>query len=150
MHHPNPWADAAQREVVIHHIWLPDHIDALWVPDVNTILLNDRLNQAERRSALAHELAHIDLEHDPAAAAETAWAQEVAADHVAARALIPIDNLVEAILWSQDESEVADVLWVDDATVRTRLAGLTEAEKHTIDTVLRDREWEVYGEEETA
>lgn len=151
MHPYSPWADLACRDIVVEYDYLPPDTDALWLPSSRVIVIDRRLNQAQKRSALAHELAHVDLghvpmPHDPA----TAAAQEIAADHVAARHLIPIGNLVEAILWSQDESEVAEYLWVDEATVRNRLAGLSVAEKDRIDAALRSREWEVYGEEESA
>jgi hypothetical protein len=46
----------------------------------------------------------------------------------AAKRLIPFEALVDAMVWSGDDHELADELWVDVATVRDRLASLTRRE----------------------
>lgn len=106
-----------------------------WDPDRRVITLDKRQTQRERRSTLAHELEHIergdeDVSHvSPILAAR----QEIAACMRAARRLIPLDGLVSALLWSQDERELAEELNVDEDTVRIRLLTLTETEHKTID-----------------
>lgn len=109
-----------------------------YVPSEQVILLERTLDAAGRRSVLAHELAHIDLEHHDARpcgpdSARQGRRRERAADDLAARRLIPIEMLAYALRWSVDERELADELWVNVATVRTRLAGLTDAEMDQID-----------------
>lgn len=51
----------------------------------------------------------------------------------AVRSLITLEARTDALLWSQDEHELADELWVDVETVRGRLHSLTQGEKDYID-----------------
>lgn len=51
-------------------------------------------------------------------------------DAVAARRLIGLRQLGEALAWSSDLDEVAEELWVDVATVEARLAHLHPSERH--------------------
>lgn len=90
-----------------------------------TITLDHQLLQAERRSTLTHELVH--LERGPVPAGYTVR-EERAVEVEAARRLITLEQLADAMLWAYDEHELADELWVDVPTVRTRLASLTDAE----------------------
>lgn len=92
-----------------------------------TITLDPRLLQAERRSVLAHELEHVDRGPMPG------WArsrEEEAVNALAARKLIEIRELGEALAWSLDPHEVADELWVDVPTVEARLRHLHPSEVH--------------------
>lgn len=109
------------------------------------ILLDRRLCQADRRVTLAHELAHVFAEDRwMADVSPLLHARQEARAHVrAARSLITVDALVDALLWSRDEGEMAEELNVDVDTVRTRLATLTEDEHEEID----ERLW---AAEETA
>lgn len=83
------------------------------------------MTQAERRSALAHEISH--LVSGPAIVGYVEQDERLVTAR-AARWLIPMDCLVEAMLWANDDYELADELWVDVFTVRARLASLTAAE----------------------
>lgn len=47
----------------------------------------------------------------------------------AARRLITLEDLAAALQWSRDPTEVAEELWVDEDTLQTRLAHLTDAEQ---------------------
>lgn len=89
--------------------------------------MDPQLLQAERRSALTHELVHIDRGRFPA------WAtgrEERHVDAAAARYLIDIRDLGEALAWSSDPHEVADELWVDVPTLEARLGHLHPSERH--------------------
>lgn len=97
-----------------------------------TIHLHPRQSQAQRRSTLAHELAHLELQHGPGSTAR----EERDASVLAARWLVPLENLVEASRWARSLEELADELWVDVETVRIRLSNLLDAER---DEVLRAR-----------
>lgn len=89
------------------------------------ISLRRDLNQAERRSALAHELEH--LVGGPAIVGFVDHDEALVTDR-AARYLIPFDALSRALVWANDDHELAEALWVDVYTVRARLAGLTDLE----------------------
>lgn len=125
------------RDVTLAVIRLPAG-RAWWLPDVRGIVLDDRLNQAERRSALEHELQHV-LAGDTSCRLvgpdgdRQARRQELRADHRAARNLITLDALADALLWCLGPDELAEALHVDERTVRARIRGLSEDEKKYID-----------------
>lgn len=81
--------------------------------------------------------AELDDENCAAHAPRIARRRERQADRVAARRLIPLEPLAEALLWATDEYEVADELWVAVDTVRTRLDDLGSSEVAYIE----DRLW---------
>ena len=87
----------------------------------------------ERRSTLAHELIHAERGDESCCSSWHEGKQERAVDELAARALISLDRLAEALRWSLDEHELAEDLWVDVATVRTRLDRLSPTEKDYIE-----------------
>ena len=92
-----------------------------------TITLSPALLQAERRCALTHELEHIRRGPFPK------WAtgrEEEAVNAAAARRLIDVRALGEALAWSSDPYEVADELWVDVPTLQARLRHLHPSERH--------------------
>jgi hypothetical protein len=97
-----------------------------------TITLHRRLDPTEQRCTLAHELVH--LERGPVMMLH-APREERAVAEIAARRLVDIDDLAEALRWCGDEHALADELCVDARTVRVRLRSLTDAER----AFLRDR-----------
>lgn len=104
-----------------------------------SITLNPGQTQAERRSTLTHELVHLERGQVPACPI-AAGREEQAVNAEAARRLIPLEALIDALLWSYDEHELADELWVDLDMVRARLDNLTDEERATIDAQLWERE----------
>lgn len=130
----HPWKALGRLDHIA--LSISDHLPsgrAWWCPASQTILLASNLTQAERRCALAHELAHIDLGHTGRAAAVERHRQERQADELAARRLITLPALVDAVLWARDEYEAADELWVDPGTLHTRLQTLTPLERAELD-----------------
>lgn len=97
--------------------------------DANEIVMDDRQTQAERRSTLAHELVHAERRDEPCGSLILDARQELLVSKMAARRLIPIRALGEALAWSADQDEVADELWVDVSTLKTRLEHLRPAER---------------------
>lgn len=91
-----------------------------------TITLHPGLLQAERRSTLTHELVH--LERGPAVVGYVD-VEERAVEVEAARRLIDLAQLVDAVRWTDDVHELAFELWVDPDTVRIRLRSLPEHER---------------------
>lgn len=105
--------------------WQELEDDLLAVTDGSTIWIDPRQTQAERRSTLAHEMAHIELGHTDGCTPQ----QEAEAADLAARWLIKLDHLADALAWTQDPHELAWELWVDLDTLETRLAGLQPPER---------------------
>lgn len=94
-----------------------------------TIRLHSSQSQAERRCTIAHELEHVargPMPADPVLAVR----EESAVEQATARALIELGALGEALAWSLDRHEVAEVLWVDVDTLLTRLTHLHPSKRH--------------------
>lgn len=89
------------------------------------ISLRSDLTQAERRATLHHEMTH--LQRGPAVIGYE-WTDELSTREIAARELITLEALADALVWAYDDQEAADILWVDLHTVQTRLTTLTSAE----------------------
>ncbi len=104
--------------------------------DGSDIWLDRRLLQAERRSTLAHELEHVRRGHTACVDDAT----ELDVRLAVARELIPLDRLVDALLWSSIEEDLADELWVDVDTIKDRLAGLDAYETEFVEKAIRARE----------
>lgn len=102
-----------------------------------TITMDPLLLQAERRSALTHELGHIERGPFPCWATDR---EERAVDATAARRLIDIRALGDALVWSQDPHEVAEELWVDVPTLEARIAHLHPSERHYLRRRLERKE----------
>lgn len=122
----HPWhylRDAHPEVTVWHTTELPTSI--LGVTDGKNIWLQERMTQAERRCTLMHELTHIEYGHTSCQppAVEQRVHQEVA------RKLIPLASLADVLTWASSELEAAEELWVDVATLRARLDGLTVSEQ---------------------
>ena len=116
---------------------LPDGLLGVTDHARQVIVLDERLLQAERRCTLAHELEHVRRGPTPAEPVLAAR-EEAAIDLAAARQLIRINDLGEALAWSDHPQEVADELWVDAATLATRLRHLTRAETEALTARLSD------------
>lgn len=85
------------------------------------------LTQVERRCTLTHEIVHLErgpLPADPAAAAR----EERIVDEIAARRLITLPQLVDGLRWTRELHQLAEHLWVDEPTLRTRMATLDPVE----------------------
>lgn len=108
------------------------------MPDVPGIAMDRRLDRVQRRCALSHELAHIDLgDHHCSGASPDGPRQgrrrERVADELAAERLLPLDRLAEVLRWALGPEEVAHELDVTPHMVRVRVRALTDAEKLWID-----------------
>lgn len=131
---PHPWR-AIPEGVDVRRVALPSGFRG--VTDGRTIWLHNRLSQRERRSSLAHELAHHRLGHDscqPPAVEERVRAE-------AARWLLPDIVVVgDALAWATSLDEAADELWVDRRTLQARLDHLHPSERHYLRRRLNEEE----------
>ena len=129
----HPWRDLrARAHLSLRWAVLP----LLAVTDGASIYMDSRQSQRQRRSTLTHELVHLDRGDTTCQSSRV----ERAVEAEAARRLIPLDALVDALLWSQDETEMAEELWVDVPTLVARIEGLTEAERDHVEAALARRE----------
>lgn len=127
----HPWRELRRlTHVRLHFLDLPEDVLGFTDHESQTIYIATGLLQRQRRAVLQHELTHL---RDPDAS-------EAAVEVETARTMIPLDALVDALLWSQDEDELAEQLWTDVATVRDRLRTLTPAERTWINAELDRRE----------
>lgn len=89
------------------------------------IWLDPRKTQAERRCVLTHELVHLEHGHRGC----QTRAVEHAVRAAAARQLITLEQLADALPWSMSLDELADELWVTPLVLTDRFAGLTRTER---------------------
>ena len=90
-----------------------------------TILLDIKLSGVEERCTLTHEIVHAERGPFPR------WAtarEEAAVNAEAARRLIPLDALGEALAWSLHPAVAAEELDVDPSTLEALLRDLAAAE----------------------
>jgi hypothetical protein len=120
----HPWRTLRHHpEITLRWERLPGLLGT-WHHTSKTITLHPDQSQAERRCTLTHE--HIHYERGDRGPCDGRTERVV--HGLAARRLIPLDSLVDALLWSSDDHELAEELWVDVPTLRARLDGLTEME----------------------
>ena len=127
MHHP--WRELRERGdgVVLHFTRFNDSRVAATNGN-NAIWLDQDLLQVERRCAIQHEQAHIDLGHtncdDPR--------EEQAARRLTAQKLIAWDTLVDVFKWAHNAYEAADELWVTPEVLEDRLRALHPHERRLL------------------
>lgn len=131
----SPWEDLAARQHLTYVRCRLPIADAWYLPDVPGIAIDDRLTRTERRCALAHELAHIDLEHHHQAAgngqgtSRIARRNEAEADQLAARRLITLEDLVEHVPGASCRWELAERLDVTEHVLAVRHEHLHPSER---------------------
>lgn len=97
------------------------------------IWLDPRMSQRERRCALTHELAHMELGHHGCQPP----AVERQVREAAARDLVSWEDLQSEIPWAMSLAELADDLWVTELVLQDRLRALSTAEVATLRQLCR-------------
>lgn len=100
-----------------------------------TVTISVDLSHAEQRAVLTHELVHARRGPFPR------WLrprEEAAVRETAARLLIELPHLVEAVAWSRHLPVIAEELDVDVETVRARAVNLDDQERALIADRLND------------
>lgn len=135
MHLYDPWADLARRPDIVCRTCALPGVDGLWFADLRAIALDERLDRIGRRSALAHELVHVDhgdtqIAHVGPDGPRQARRQESRADREAARRLVDVDALGRALAaHPHDLAAVAEQLDVTVHLVVCRIENLHPAEQ---------------------
>ena len=135
----DPWADLAARpDIVCRSCPLPIGSDGLWFPDLRAIALDETLDRVGRRSALAHELVHVDHGDVQVAASgpdgpRQARRQEARADLGAARRLIALPALGDALAtYPHDVAAAAEQLDVTVHLLVVRIERLNASERQEL------------------
>lgn len=103
-------------------------VDGVWDPDTRTIWLHQDLTPAQRRCTLAHEVIHAARGDEKCADHVLTARQERLVDEIAARLLIPLGALADALATDPHEMALCDALHVDVPTLTARLRYLTAEE----------------------
>ncbi|MFD7843981.1 ImmA/IrrE family metallo-endopeptidase [Nocardia sp. NPDC059764] len=124
----------------------------IWEPEYRAVMVSAELSALDRREALAHAIAHAQLEHTETVrrartGRESRLATELRVHELACRNLIPIGDLKEALARCTRIDEAAERLHVNPDTVRHRLRTLSRMERHVLpaDTVNR-LDWSQAGD----
>jgi hypothetical protein len=133
----HPWRDfRGAEEWVLEMADLPEHVQGRTDFPAGLVQVSRRLDQAGRRSTIAHELVHLErgpVSSDP----RLRRIEERDVEAEAARRLVDVQHLVSAVQWSQWPGEVAEECWVDVATLRARVACLSDSERAQIEDAVR-------------
>lgn len=105
------------------------HHDGLWDPDTRTIWLHHDLNPVQRRCTLMHEVIHAARGDEKCADHVLTARQERLVSEIAARLLVPLDALADALVHSSSEVALCEALEVDADTLAARLTTLTVDER---------------------
>lgn len=133
----HPWRDARDREHLnITFERLADGRRGCLRGDRITINTGD--DQAQRRSTLAHELVHDERRVFPVDRVLRAR-EELTVERIAARRLIQLEALVDALLWARDARETAAELWVDLPMLVAFIRSLTVTERTWINEQMEAR-----------
>jgi Zn-dependent peptidase ImmA (M78 family) len=135
----SPWGELAAKP----------HLDFAWadlgaklgeyVHADRLIRLNSRLRRHQARSVLCHELRHAEVGDHLTACERVNLRQEQRADREAARLLVDVRDLGEAIAeHGEHHGALAHALRVSVHVVRTRLAHLHPSELHYLRRRLAD------------
>jgi len=98
------------------------------------LLVDPPLTESQRRSSIAHEIAHLDLGHTADVNPALARRQELEADHLAAQRLISLSQLADVVSWCRDEQHMAQQLRVSSQSLKLRLQALSRKERYALDT----------------
>lgn len=138
-----PGPDAARR----YADWVIRRRPIDPIPEVlcrrrKVILLDSGLSLAEKRCALAHAIAHLDLGHVPGSGRDSRR-NERQADELAAQRLMPLPFLADALRWALGPEEVAHELDVTPRLVKVRLHSLSMGERNLMERLIEDvARWE--------
>ncbi|WP_244971580.1 hypothetical protein [Gordonia rubripertincta] len=132
----HPWREARHRpHLDIDLVELQD--DHRGCIHGNRVTINVGDLQSERRCTLTHELVHDERQVFPRDRVLRAR-EERTVETIAARRLITLEALADALRWTRHEREAAAELWVDVPMLVTFIQSLTEAERDWLNERLAD------------
>jgi hypothetical protein len=120
------------RSITVRTAPLPRGLMGLWDEATRTLWLDTGLTSTERRCTVVHELVHAERGDVPCDDAVLDARQERWVEREAARRLVPLSALIEALRWTTRADELAEVLDVDAQTLAARVAGLSHVERERV------------------
>ncbi|UOW93708.1 peptidase [Gordonia phage Wrigley] len=136
----HPWRHARDLDLTIE---LVPGLRPRATYSAGLVQIRQGLTQRERRAALAHEIVHYERGDEGIACSRWHLQKLERQVHlVAARRLITIDDLADAVISEPDYHCMAHKLWVDDYTFRLRLAHVTDEERAQITHLCPD-DWRI-------
>lgn len=106
---------------------LPDGVFGVTDWSSKTIIIDLRLTTTQARSTLAHELAHV---------IGGPGERERTVEKRAARYLVDLDTLIDALRWTRQPAELADVLWIDTDMLQTLTDSLDDGGRQILDETI--------------
>ena len=104
----SPWRALGRlKHVTVVFMQLPKG-KAWWLPCEQAVVMQPGLPRVERRWLAAHEFEHAVLNDQPLDHEWFSRKQERRATRRAAHKLMPLDAVVDALLWAHDEYDAAD------------------------------------------
>lgn len=135
------WGSAVRRAGwALRCVPLPDDLMGVTDHERRTIWLHRGLTRVQQLSTLAHEIFHAARGPVPDCPRLAAHEEE-ACEQAAARALIRLRPLGEALAWSTSMDEAADELGVDRQLLEARLRSLRGWERDYL-TVRTEHLWQ--------
>lgn len=126
----SPWGElAAHPEITLEWRELVGRIGE-YVHRDRLIVLDPRMPRRQMRSVLCHELRHAEAAHVGVECEKARRVQEIGVDRAAARLLIDVTDLGEALAFNgRHVTPTAVELRVSDKMLRVRLSSLHPAER---------------------
>ena len=115
-----------RTDVVYAH--LPDDLTGLYDHETRTIYLDRRCHEHTLRCTLEHELVHAERGDCHIGIPHLDAKQEETVERIAARRLLPVEKIKDALPWAVSFATLAHTLEVDHDILRTRLTHLSEHE----------------------
>lgn len=138
----SPWDHLESLPHITFGITRLPHGQGWWLPDMEAIALDSRLDRVERRCVLAHELVHAErqdrnCQYEGPDGGRQARRQELHADRVSSARLVDVVDLVDALrAHPYDPDLVAEQLDVTPDALRARLQSLTDDQRTEIEASL--------------
>lgn len=126
----HPWRELRQNTGITVE-WVRLHHKRAMTNGIDTIYMDKRALQVERRCSLTHEMIHIERRHT--SCQPPAIEKDVRAE--AARRLILIADLAAQLAWARSLDELADELWVTPEVLADRIANLNGRERELLSHV---------------
>ncbi|WGL50676.1 ImmA/IrrE family metallo-endopeptidase [Nocardioides sp. BP30] len=136
----SPWAELSERpEIELKWKPLAGSLLGQYVHDLRRIHLDPCMSRRQARSVLCHELRHADTADEQTECATTTLRQEIRANRIAAKLLVDIEDLGDAmVLHNNHLSAMAVELRVSDAILAVRRDYLTRTEQQYLRRRMRE------------
>ena len=135
---PNPWTVLDRLGLVLERAPICER--GRFYPRERVIIVRHDLRIVEERAVLWHEIAHAVRGDERCAADVLDKRQEDAAWRYAARRAIPLAALLEALRWSDQVDEVADLLKTTPELLTVRTTTMHPSERGAARRALARRE----------